>query len=83
MSWRTTLAGVLAALAVLAALSEIPPWARAIAGVLHALALAFLGAVSRDHAAPVPLPCEPVERVTTLRVRREETDAEGGKDGAP
>lgn len=69
MSWRTTLAGVLAALAVLAALSEIPPWARAIAGVMHALALAFLGAVSRDHAAPVPLPCEPLERVVLARAK--------------
>ncbi len=78
MSWRTTLAGVLAALAVLAALSEIPPWARAIAGVLHALALAFLGAVSRDHAAPVLLPCDPVERVR-LPIAKDAPSAEKGE----
>ena len=78
MSWRTTLAGVLAALAVLAALSEIPAWARAIAGVLHALALAFLGAVSRDHAAPVLLPCDPVERVK-LPIAKDAPSAEKGE----
>lgn len=57
MSWRTTLAGVLAALAVLATLPQVPATVRVIAGIAQAVALAFLGAVSRDHAAPIAPVC--------------------------
>lgn len=55
MSWRTSLAGLLAALSVLATLPDLPPMVRTIFIVVGAVAMAVLGAVSRDHAAP-PLP---------------------------
>lgn len=54
MSWRTSLAGLLAGLSALAALPDVPPLLRTIAIVVGAVAVAVLGAVSRDHAALPP-----------------------------
>ena len=78
MSWRTSLAGLLAALSVLATLPDLPPMVRTIFIVVGAVAMAVLGAVSRDHAAPVLLPCDPVERVK-LPIAKDAPSAEKGE----
>ncbi len=51
MSWRTSLAGLLAGLSALAALPDVPPLLRTIAIVVGAVAVAMLGVLSRDAAA--------------------------------
>lgn len=64
MSWRSSLFGAIAGLSALAQLPDVPPAVRLVATVIGAVALAFLGAVTRDHAAPPPpppvLPCDAV-----------------------
>lgn len=83
MSWRTSLAGLLAGLSALAALPDVPPWLRTIAIVVGAVAVALLGALARDaaHAADPPNP----DRVPVgpsldifMRVARRELSPEEG-----
>ena len=52
MSWRTSLAGLLAGRATLSQLPEIPPLVRVVALVVGAVAVAVLGVLARDHAMP-------------------------------
>ena len=54
MSWRTSLAGLLAGLATLSQIPEIPPLVRVVALVVGAVAVAVLGVLARDHAMPPP-----------------------------
>jgi hypothetical protein len=54
MSWRTSLAGLLAGLATLSQLPEVPPLVRVVALVVGAVAVAVLGVLARDHATPPP-----------------------------
>lgn len=61
MSWRTSLAGLLAGLSVLAQLPDVPPVVRSVALVVGAVAVAVLGALARDHAAAPP-PAAPLDR---------------------
>ena len=83
MSWRTSLAGLLAGLSALAALPDVPPWLRTIAIVVGAVAVALLGALARDaaHAADPPQPDRaPVgpSDVILQRVARGELSPEEG-----
>ncbi len=55
MSWRTSLAGLLAGLSALAALPDVPPWLRTFAIVVGAVAVAMLGALARDSAVVPPV----------------------------
>lgn len=54
MSWRTSLAGLLAGLATLSQLPEVPSLVRVVALVVGAVAVAVLGVLARDHATPPP-----------------------------
>lgn len=56
MSWRSTIAGVIAGLSALAQIPDLPPAVRTWAAVVGAFAIAFLGAVTRDHAVDPPNP---------------------------
>ena len=67
MSWRTSLAGLLAGLATLSQLPEVPPLVRVVALVVGAVAVAILGVVARDHASPPP----PVVPLDVAQVRAE------------
>ena len=84
MSWRTTLAGLLAGLSALAALPDVPPWLRTIAIVVGAVAVAMSGVLSRDAAARTADPPNPDRApvgpsVDVLeRVRRGELSPEEG-----
>ena len=83
MSWRTSLAGLLAGLSALAALPDVPPWLRTIAIVVGAVAVAMLGALARDsaRAADPPQPDRsPVgpSDVILQRVARGELSPEEG-----
>ena len=83
MSWRTSLAGLLAGLSALAALPDVPPWLRTIAIVVGAVAVAMLGALARDSARaadppnPDRAPVGPSVDVLE-RVRRGELSPEEG-----
>lgn len=70
MSWRTSLAGLLVVVAQLVSLlPSLPPWLSTVLHVLGAIAGGAGLVLARDHAVPVPLPCEPVERVRLPVVR--------------
>ncbi|XXX79189.1 hypothetical protein WMF30_10485 [Sorangium sp. So ce134] len=48
-SWKTTLAGAIAGIALLAQAAELPAWLRLVAWALAGLGAAALGALSRDN----------------------------------